>query len=98
MNQQRINRIPQFLSQSPKRIIQWIFILHSFILGGVTGLTAIIVDSGRPKCVTIDSPQDTVIRVVYEAPGECLTKKAACFRMNVFYTSICFFLSFNMIN
>jgi len=31
-----------------------------------------IVDSGRAKCVSVESPMDTVLEVHYTAPGTCV--------------------------
>jgi hypothetical protein len=42
------------------------------LTGGIlvtTALPTLLVDSGQPKCITVEAPQDTIIQVNYEAPG-----------------------------
>jgi hypothetical protein len=34
-------------------------------------MPTILVDSGKARCVTVDGTQDEIIRVHYEAPGNC---------------------------
>jgi hypothetical protein len=34
------------------------------------GMPQMIVDSGKAKCVSIEAPQDTIIRISYDAPGK----------------------------
>jgi hypothetical protein len=32
-----------------------------------------LVDNGKSKCVSIEAPQDTIIRISYDAPGKSST-------------------------
>jgi hypothetical protein len=48
---------------------QLLLLLLLLIVHDVTALPTLLVDSGKPKCVTVEGPRDTVLRVQYEAPG-----------------------------
>lgn len=45
------------------------FCLLLSLLYVTNAFPTLLVDSGKPKCVTVEGPRDTVIRVQYEAPG-----------------------------
>ena len=42
------------------------------------GMPQMIVDSGKSKCVSIEAPQDTIIRISYDAPGKSSTVLSVC--------------------
>jgi hypothetical protein len=44
----------------------------------VQGHSMLLVTSGRPKCMTVEVPGRTVIRVSYEAPGAQFSTYARC--------------------
>jgi hypothetical protein len=44
----------------------------------VQGHSMLLVTSGRPKCMTVEVPGRTVIRVSYEAPGTQFSSDARC--------------------
>lgn len=44
-------------------------LLCALLLANCSAYPTIFAESGRPYCVAVEAPQDTVIRVLYSAPG-----------------------------
>jgi hypothetical protein len=42
------------------------------------GMPQMIVDSGKSKCVSVEAPQDTIIRISYDAPGKSSAVLIVC--------------------
>jgi hypothetical protein len=43
------------------------------------GMPVMIVDSGLSRCLTVDAPRDTIIRVSYTAPGKWIVDVTVLF-------------------
>lgn len=57
------------LARTILRLVE-LFIIVAFV-PCCTAMPNILIESGKSKCFIVEAPIDTILKVDYEAPGEC---------------------------